>query len=150
METKSAVMGAAGSLLVVGLAFGFVATANAENAPEPVITTTTSVAPTATPTQEPSVSAPAPEPTVSTPAAPVAAPVPADTTPAAINPAPAVTEPATVAPVDVPAAPIEAQPVQTYMPGVTVSGSGDGQVNAPADPNDIKNINRVPMPAPTP
>ena len=141
-------MGAAGSLLVVGLAFGFVATANAENAPEPVITTT-SVAPAATPTQEPSVSAPAPEPTISTPVAAVQ-PVPAETTPATINPAPAVTEPATVAPADVPAAPIEAQPVQTYMPGVTVSGSGDGQVNAPADPNDIKNINRVPMPAPTP
>jgi hypothetical protein len=105
METKSLALGAAGTLLLGGLAFGLVSTANAENqpAPAPSVTATT-VAP-----------APTPEPVVSeTPAAePVAEPV---AEPAPVEPAP-VAEPVYVAPEPAPAyvAPVAPKEVQTTV-----------------------------------
>jgi len=64
MQAKSAAAGVAGTLLAGAVAFGIIATANAENAPTPAPITVT----TATPSQEPAMPAQTPEPI---PAAPV-------------------------------------------------------------------------------
>lgn len=133
MEKKSAVLGAAGMLLVGGLAFGLVGIANAENQPAPTVAT---VAPSATPTatQEPVVTEPVVSPAPVEPAAPVVA----EPAPAVEAPAPVVVEP--VAPAYVaPVAP--AAPPAVYVPPVT-----NGTVNAPAATDDIKNTGRNAQP----
>jgi hypothetical protein len=147
METKSAVLGAAGMLLAGGLAFAALGIANAENQPAPAPSVTAAVV-APEPTPEPVVTTKAPEPA-------------AEPAPVVIEPAPVVVEPVPVAPVAIEPAPVYVAPAPvyvapepvnapqpTYMPGVTVGATTDGQVNKPADPNDIKNAERVPLPAP--
>lgn len=71
MQTKSAVLGAVGTLLAGGMVFGLIATANAENAPAPVPpSATASPVVTTEPTQEPAVTQPVAEPAAPAPAAP--------------------------------------------------------------------------------
>lgn len=102
METKSAVLGAAGMLFAGGLAFGLIGIANADNQPAPAPSTVATVVAPA-PTPEPVVTEPAP---VETPAAPVVAePV----TPV-VEPAPVVVAPAPIEPVYVAPAPVYVAP----------------------------------------
>lgn len=144
METKSAVLGAAGMLLTGALAFGGFAIANAENTPAPVVTSTTATAtPVPTITPEPVVSTtPEPEPTIDSVAgqvveqpAPVVEAVPVE--PVAPAPAPVYAEPAPVVVAPAPApAPEPIQTGATYQllpPGTVVSSPEEGAViNGPA------------------
>lgn len=134
METKPAIaLGAFGTLLLGGLAFGLVATANAENQPAPVSVVATTVA--AEPTQEPVVTE-TPTPAAAEPATVAEAPAP-DPEPAPVDPAPVYVEPApvVVAPVIVPPAPayVEPVPVQT-APWAPVVVDANGAANG--DPNN--------------
>jgi hypothetical protein len=139
METKSAVLGAAGMLLVGALGFGGFAVANANNTPAPAVITST----TATATPEPTI---APEPAVTVTPEPVAVPVaPVEVAPVVVEPAPAVPEPVVVAPVEPAPAPVVAEPApvaepvqtgatyQLLPPGTVVSSPEQGAViNGPA------------------
>ena len=149
METKSLALGAAGTLLLGGLAFGLVSTANAENQPAPAPSTViTTVAPA--PIQEPAVSTPAPEPTTAAPAPVEAAPAPVAEP---VAPAPVVEAPAPVyvapEPVAPAPAPVYVAPAPAYVapeqptagnvqyqilpPGATASSPEQGAVvNGPA------------------
>ena len=126
METKSAVLGAAGMLVALGAVFGVLGIANADNqpAPAPAVTTSAPVETTA-PTLTP-------EPVVTETPAPVAP---------AIEPAPVVAEPAPVVvvpePVYVAPAPAVEAPVYSY-----------GQPTAPPlnGPDPIKNTGRYDKP----
>lgn len=127
METKSAVLGAAGMLFAGGLAFGLIGIANADSQPAPApstAATTTAPEPTPEPVVTETPVEPAPEPVIEEPAAVEPAPEPAY-----VEPAPVYV--AAPAPVYVEPAPIPAQ---------------NGVVNAPADPGDIKNTGRGAQP----
>jgi hypothetical protein len=77
---------------------------------------------------------------------PAAEPVaPVEVAPVVVEPAPVAPEPVYVAP-----APVYVPPVEPVAPApVYVSPVTEGQVNAPADPSDIKNADRVPVTVPT-
>ena len=109
METKSLALGAAGTLLLGGLAFGLVSTANAENQPAPA-PSTVAVVETVAPSPEPVVSTPAPEPSTAAPAPVEVAPVAPVVEPVA--PAPVVVEPA---PVYVAPEPVQPAPAPVYV-----------------------------------
>lgn len=103
METKSAVLGAAGMLFAGGLAFASLGIANAINEPVPAPSiVATVVAPE--PSPEPVVTE-TPAPVVVEPAAPVVAPAPVVEVPA-----PVVVEPVAPAPVYVAPAPVYVAP----------------------------------------
>lgn len=130
METKSAVLGAAGMLLAGGLAFGLVGIANAENTPAPAPPVTTS-APAATaapePAPEPAVTTEAPEPTAEPVAPVIMEPVPV------IEPAPVYVapQPVYVAPAPAPDPVVEPAPA-TQAP---LYKGADGYYYAPDIPN---------------
>jgi outer membrane biosynthesis protein TonB len=132
METKSAVLGAAGMLVALGAVFGALGIANADNQPEPAPAVTTSApvettAPISTP--EPVVTTEAPEP-VAEPA-PVVEPAPAEPAPVYVAPEPAP------APAPVYVAPAGESPIYSY------SKPTEAPVNGP-DP--IKNTGRYDQP----
>ena len=153
METRSLTLGAAGTLLLGGLAFGLVSTANAENQPAPapsIVATTEAPAPVV---QEPVVTEPAPEPTTEAPAPVAAEPAPApvvEPAPVVAEPAPVYVEPAPVAPAP---EPVYVQPAPAPAPApageynqvqlAPVNGTSataystdpNSPVNAPAMPN---------------
>lgn len=96
METKSAVLGAAGMLFAGGLAFASLGIANAINEPVPAPSVVaTVVAPE--PSPEPVVTE-TPAPVVVEPAAPVVAPAPVVEVPAPVMVEPVVPAPVYVAP----------------------------------------------------
>jgi len=144
METKSAVLGAAGMLLAGGMAFGLIATANADNQPAPVVVTSTTATATPEPTTAPepvvTTEAPAPEPTIDSVAGQVVEPAPVEPAPVYVAPEPVYVAPAPapapapVAPAPAyvePAAPSSAQ-YEILPPGATASTPEEGAlVNAP-------------------
>ncbi len=128
METKSAVLGAAGMLVVLGAAFGALGIANADNQPAPAPSVTTSApAEAAAPT-------PAPEPVVTETPAPAAEP--------AAEPAPVEPAPVYVAPVPAYVAP-EPAPAPVYVAPATEPGQNTyySKPTAPPlnGPDPIKN-----------
>jgi hypothetical protein len=135
MEKTSAVLGAAGMLLVGGLAFGLVGIANADNEPAPTPTTVATVAPSVTPTPEPVVTEPVVEPAAVEPAAEAPAPVVAEPVVVAPEPAPVVVEPA---PVYVAPAPVtDAGQVSSYSKPTAPPDNG---------PDPIKNTGKYDQP----
>jgi len=135
METKSAVLGAAGMLFAGGLAFAALGIANAVNEPAPAPSTVATVVAPA-PTPEPVVTEPAP---VETPAAPVVvepvAPV-VEPAPVVVAPEPVYVAPEPVAPVYV--APASEPGQNTYYSKPTAPPA--------VGPDPIKNTGRYDKP----